>query len=324
MDKRFLKLIAAAFLAILIVPAVTSCTKKEAVKESITIAEQYGLPYGPLEIMKEKKLLEKNMPGIKVNWIQLSNTAAIREAMVAGKVDAGFMAIPPFLIGLDKGMDWKIATGLSSSRTGLVTNKASIKSIKDFTSSDKIALPQPGSVQHILLSMECEKMFSDARRLDNLIVSMSHPDGMNALVAKGDISAHFTSSPYLEKEMAVLGMREILDSYDAFGGDFTFITAVTTKKFHDGNTAAYNAFVKSVEEAIDYINKNPEKAASELALAYNLTPEEILKYIRSEGNTYSTEVKGLTEFMSFMERNGYISKEYNAKEIYWNEGKGNN
>lgn len=321
MDKRFLKLIA-VILAMLIIPATTGCTKKEAATESITIAEQYGLSYGPLEIMKEKKLLEKNMPGIKVNWIQLSNTAAIREAMVAGKADAGFMAIPPFLIGLDKGMEWKIATGLSSSRTGLVTNKSSIKSIKDFTSSDKIALPQPGSVQHILLSMECEKVFNDAKRLDNLIVAMSHPDGMNALIAKGDISAHFTSSPYLEKE-TTLGMKEILSSHDAFGGDFTFITAVTTNKFHDNNPATYDAFVKSVKEAMDYINENPEKAADELASAYNLTPEEVLRYIRSEGNKYSDKIKGMDEFMSFMERNGYISRKYNAKEIYWDEGENN-
>jgi len=324
MNKKIIKFSAIAILAIFFVSAATGCTKKETAKKSITIAVQYGLPYGPLEIMKEKKLLEKNMPGIQVNWVQLSNTTAIREAMLAGKADVGFMAIPPFLIGLDKGMDWKIATGLSSSRTGLITNKATIKSIKDFTNSDKIALPQPGSVQHILLSMECEKVFKDAKRMDNLIVSMSHPDGMNALIANGDISAHFTSSPYLEKELAVGGMKEILNSYEAFGGDFTFIAGVTTKKFHDNNTDVYEAFVKSVGEAIDYINKNPEKAASELAAAYKLTPEEVLKYIKAEGNSYSTEVKGVPEFISFMGRNGYISKKFNAKEIYWNAGESNN
>jgi len=324
MNKKIIKFSAIAILAIFFVSAATGCTKKETAKKSITIAVQYGLPYGPLEIMKEKKLLEKNMPGIQVNWVQLSNTTAIREAMLAGKADVGFMAIPPFLIGLDKGMDWKIATGLSSSRTGLITNKASIKSIKDFTNSDKIALPQPGSVQHILLSMECEKVFRDAHKLDNLIVSMSHPDGMNALIAKGDISAHFSSSPYLEKELAVGGMKEILKSYEAFGADFTFIAGVATKKFHDNNADVYEAFVKSVGEATAYINKDPEKAASELASAYNITPEEVLKYIKTEGNSYSTEVKGVPEFMSFMERNGYISKKFNAKEIYWNEGESNN
>jgi len=31
-------------------------------KYKISIAEQYGLAYAPLQIMKEKKLLEKNLP----------------------------------------------------------------------------------------------------------------------------------------------------------------------------------------------------------------------------------------------------------------------
>jgi len=320
MGKRYLRRIAVAVLAILAISAATACGKKDVSNNSITIAEQYGLAYGPIEIMKEKKLLEKNLPGIQVKWVQLSNTAAIREAMLSGDVDAGFMAIPPFLIGLDKGMEWKIATGLSSSRTGLVTNRANVGSIMDFTNGDKIALPQPGSVQHILLSMECERVFGDAKRLDNLIVSMSHPDGMNALLARGDISAHFTSSPYLEKELSAEGMKEILNSYNAFGGDFTFIAGVATKELHDNNPEAYEAFIKSVGEAIDYINQNPEEAASDLAAAYDLKPEEVLKYIKTQGNSYSTEVIGAMEFMTFMKRTGYISREYEAKEIYWNAG----
>jgi len=323
MGKKIIKLSAAVILVILVI-STGGCGNRGTAKNSITIAVQYGLPYAPLEIMKEKKLLEKNMPGLQVNWTQLSNTADIREAMLSGRVDAGFMAIPPFLIGLDKGMDWKIATGLSSSSTGLVTNKNGIKSIRDFKGSDKIALPQLGSVQHILLSMECEKVFNDAHKLDNLIISMSHPDGMNALLAGSGISAHFTSSPYLEKELSVNGMREILNSRDAFGGDFTFIAGVATKQLHDNNGQIYEAFVKTVSEAVDYINQNPEKAALELAPAYGLTQEEVLKYIKTKGNSFSTEVKGVPEFISFMERNGYISREYNAKEIYWNAGENNN
>ncbi|MHC1719179.1 MAG: ABC transporter substrate-binding protein [Clostridiaceae bacterium] len=324
MGRKYFRFIVAAVMVILTISTAAACGKKDVQDKSITIAEQYGLAYGPLQIMKEKKLLEKNMPGIQVKWVQLSNTAAIREAMLAGDVDAGFMALPPFLIGLDKGMEWKIATGLSSSRTGLVTNRPNVTSIRDFTSSDRIALPQPGSVQHILLSMECERVFKDARKLDNLIASMSHPDGMNALLAKGDISAHFTSSPYLEKELAVSGMKEILSSYDAFGGDFTFIAGVATKDLHDSNPAVYEAFVKSVEEAIEYTNNNREEAASELASAYNLTPEEVLKYLKTERNSYSAEVEGTMEFMAFMKRNGYISKEYDAKELYWNAGESKN
>lgn len=308
-------------LGIILVFSMAGCGKKKAMNNSISIAEQYGIAYAPLQIMKENKILERNLPGIQVNWVQLSNTASIREAMLSNKVDAGFMAIPPFLVGLDKGMDWKIASGLSSSPTGLVTNSDKIKTIKDFTDKDKIAVPQPGSVQHILLSMACEGAFKDSHKLDNLLVTMSHPDGMSALLAKKDITAHFTAPPYLNKELKVQGSRQILDGREAFGGDFTFITGVTTKKFHDKSPEAYSAFVKSIQESIDYINKNPEKSAEILAPIYKISKEEVLEYLKTEGTEYSLEVKGLSKFMSFMKSSGYISKEYDAKEIYWDDVK---
>jgi NitT/TauT family transport system substrate-binding protein len=283
---------------------------------NINIAEQYGLAYAPLQIMKSNKLLEKNLPGIKITWQQVSNTAAIREAMVSNKIDAGFMAIPPFLIGLDKGMEWKIATGLSSSSVELITNKNNIQSLKDFLKEDKIALPQPGSVQHILLSMACENQLKDSHKLDNNLITLSHPDGMNALI-NNSIAAHFTSPPYSFKELENKNMHVVLDGKEALGEDFTFIVGVTTKKFHDDTPKAYTAFIKSINEAIDLINNNPEKSAEILAPIYNLSKEETLKYLTLKDNKYSSEVKGLSKFSDFMKKNNYISKSYNIKDTIW-------
>ena len=116
--KKFMIII-----SIMVLLLTAGCAKTETAggQKTIRIAEQYGIAYAPMQIMKAQGLLEKNCPGIAISWEQMNNTAAIREAMVANRLDAGFMAIPPFLIGWDNGMDWKIATGLSSVPTGLVT-----------------------------------------------------------------------------------------------------------------------------------------------------------------------------------------------------------
>lgn len=295
-------------------------TKGSAHTNKISIAEQYGIAYAPLQIMKSNKLLEKNLPGIEISWQQVSNTVAIREAMVSNKIDAGFMAIPPFLIGLDKGMEWKIATGLSSNPVELITNKDNIKSLKDFSKDDKIALPQPGSVQHILLSMACESELGNSHKLDNNLITLSHPDGMNALI-NNSVAAHFTSPPYSYKELENKNMHVVLDAKEAIGEDFTFIMGVTTKKFHDENPDAYAAFVKSINEAIDFINNNPEKSAEILAPIYNLSKEKTLNYLTLKGNTYSPEIKGLGKFSEFMKKNNYISKSYNIKDTVWEDDK---
>lgn len=294
------------------------CSTQQDTIEEIHIAEQFGIAYAPIQIMKHQKLIENNVPEVKVVWEQMINTAAIREAMVANKLDAGFMGIPPFLIGWDKGMDWKIFAGLSSVPVGLVTVEK-IETLEDITNNDRIALPQPGSIQHILLSMACDEKFDDPHKLDNLLVTLSHPDGMNALLAGKEINAHFTSTPYLNKELQNEGYHQILSGKEAFGNDFSFIVGVTSKKLHD-NTQLYNGLNKALKEAVDFINQNPEESAKILKEYYDLPEEEILEYITYEDTVFSTTVKGTKKFAQFMLNNEYLSKVYtNNDEIMWKD-----
>ena len=298
----------------------SGCSIEES-QSSIRIAEQYGIAYAPVQIMRDQKFLEKNAPDVKITWEQMGNTAAIREAMISDHLDIGFMAIPPFLIGWDNGMDWKIATGLSSVPTGLV-GKNEIQSLKDIGSDDRIALPQPGSVQHILLSMACKKEFNDPQKMDNLLVTLSHPDGMNALLSGNEIAAHFTSTPYLELELENEKVHKILDGKEAFGGDFSFIVGVTTKKFHDEEPMLYENFNQSLKEAIDFLQTYPEESAQILTNYYNLPKEEILRYLTSEEVEYSTMVKGTRRFSDFMKETDYLDKSYGeSQEIIWENTK---
>jgi len=321
------KLLVNMFIMILLtVMAGSGCTAgKKNDAAAVNIAEQYGLAYAPLQIAKELKLIEKNLPGVTVNWKQLGNTAAIREAMLADEIDAGFMAIPPFLIGWDKGMDWKIACGLSYSPVTLVTNRKEIKSIKDFGTQDRIAVPQPGSVQHILLSMACERELGDAKKLDNLLVSMAHPDGMSALLSGKDITAHFTAPPYLTKELEAQGIHEILNGRQAMGKDFTFIVGVTTKEFHDSRPEEYQAVLKGIAEAMAFMRNNREETLKILSEYYGMSAEEVAGNLDMEGMEYSNTIEGIDDFAGFMERNGYISKvPESIEQIVWDDAKHEN
>ncbi len=311
------KLIVIILLLILIL-ILTGCNNNQT--GQISIAEQYGLAYAPIQIMKEKGFLKTYDPDLDVKWKQLGNTAAIREAMLAGNVDIGFMAIPPFLIGRDKGMEWKIISGLNNSPLGLITYKENINSIDDITAEDRIALPQPGSIQHILLAMACEKRYSDASKFDDILVTMAHPDGMNALLSRKEITAHFTSPPYIFEELAVGNIHQILSGKEAMGGEFTFIIGVGTEKFHDNNPEIYNIFVKSLQDAIEFIKQKPEEAATILADKYEMPEEKILKYITWPGMKYTVNIKGVKQFIDFMQKTGYISFKYNdISEISWEE-----
>jgi NitT/TauT family transport system substrate-binding protein len=315
MGKRWMMVLAVLLLTAAAGTGVFSKTTQRSGK--IAIAEQYGLAYAPLQVMKELRLLEKEYPGIRVQWRQLGNTAAIREAMVAGEIDAGFMAIPPFLIGFDKGMDWKIASGLSESPVILLTNQARIKSIRDFGVKDRVALPQPGSIQHILLAMACDKEWGDPKRLDNLLVTLAHPDGMNALLAGKEITAHFTTPPYLNRELEQPGIRRILDGREAMGTGFTFVVGVTTKSLYEKRNKEYRAFCAALNQAIGYVRRNPEKTAKLLTGQYKIPVVELEKLLTAPGNEYTTKIRGVERFAGFMVKAGYLSKMPDVKELFW-------
>lgn len=281
-------------------------------KPTIRIAEQYGLAYAPVQLLRIEKNLEEL--GYQVEWVRLMNTAAIREAMLAGRADIGFMGIPPFLIGRDQGMDWRIFTGLCRAPLGLVTLDEELRSLSDFTPDQRIALPQPGSIQHILLSMAAERFLGEADQFDDRLVTLSHPDGFSALTSGGDISAHFTSPPYLFEELKVPGARRIISGEEAFGAPFTFIVGAVRIEFAAENREILGEIKAALERKADSLNSSPEKSARLLADEYGLSPELLEEYLGHEELVYSSEVRGLTRFQEFMFSAGLLDSPYSRSE----------
>ncbi len=281
----------------------------------LSIAEQYGLAYAPLQVMRGKAYLEEELPGYRIDWQRLGNTAAIREAMLAGRLDVGFMGIPPFLIGYDRGMEWKIFTGLSEAPLGMVTWKKEIRSLGDFRPEDRIALPQPGSIQHILLTMACEREMGSASALDDILVTMNHPDGMQALFSRRDISAHFTSPPYLMEELSAPGMYQVLSGTEAMGGEFTFIVGVALDRLLQNDPEAAAALRRALERAEAFLRDEPEEAVALLAGEYNIDEQRLRKYLDWPGLSYGRSVKGLDAFIRFMGANGYLNTEFGSRDV---------
>jgi NitT/TauT family transport system substrate-binding protein len=242
----------------------------------------------------------------------------IREAMLAGQVDIGFMGQAPFWIAWDKGADWKIATALGNSPLGLMTYRNDLKSLSDFKVEDKIATPYSGSIQHILLAMAAEKELGDPKAMDKNMVSMQHPDAAAALMSETAIAGHFASPPYLFEEAASPNLKMIVDAKEAFGGEFGFLVGPATKKFHDENPMAYAAFVMAINEAINFINTNPKEAAKILAPSFKLTEEKTEEYLTWPGVNYTSTPYGLLGFAEFMKKAGYISKvPESLEEVCW-------
>ena len=293
----------------------TSKSVQPQASNKLVVAEQYGLAYAPLQVMRAQGFLDAELPDYEIEWSRLGNTAAIREAILAGRLDVGFMGIPPFLIGYDRGMEWSIFTGLSQAPLGLVTWRDDLRSLSDFGPQDKIALPQPGSIQHILLSMACQRQLGNAQALDDRLVTMNHPDGMNALLSRRDISAHFTSPPYLMEELAAEGTSMVVSGRQAMGGDFTFIVGVATDQLSKDNPRAVAALRRALAQSIDYMQTNRPEVLALLAGEYGLSEEKVAEYLNWDGMKYSQQVLGLERFIGFMAEQEYLNESFSPVEV---------
>jgi len=297
----------------------SGCGKKE--EKTLSIGEQFGLAYAPLEVMKSKgfleaELMERNLD-ISVQWKKLGNTSAIRESMLSGDLDIGFTAIPPFLIGKDKGMDWRIIAGISKTSVSLVTKDPELNSISDLKDNHRIMLPQPGSIQHILLMMAAEKAVGSASAYDGQLLSMAHPDGVTAFISGNSDLLHFTTPPYLQEELEN-GGRVLLDGRESFGGDFTFIVGICQERvFKD--TKVYESFKGALVKTMEYMESDKEGTLKILSEAYDYETGELESYLGDGTTTFGTGVEGIDTFVEFMERNGLISSSLKDMELFWEQ-----
>lgn len=290
----------------------------------LRIAEQHGLAYAPLAVLQIEGSLEERLQR-PVEWVRLGNATAIREAMLAGRLDVGFMGIPPYLIGQDRGMEWEAFTGLSRAPLGLVALDPTITSLSDLIAAGpraRLALPQPGSIQHILLAMALEADGLDPGALDSRLVSLGHPDGMAALLAGSEVRAHFTAPPFLTRELAEPGARLIVDGTEAFGQPFTFIIGVTrgggeipVAEVRDALAAAIERLARLRELPYPPDPASPEDGGSDerlltaLAAHYDLPEAELHRQLREEGIHFDTAIEGIPRFEVAMRRFGYLTGE---------------
>lgn len=275
----------------------------------LNLMSQYGIGYMQLTVMKGDKLVEKHLaknglPDTKVTWARLGAGAAANDALLSGSLHMAAGGTGPSFILWDRtrgNVDVRGIAALSSMPNLLVTMDPRIKTIKDFTEKDRIAMAGAGSsVQTIYLQMAVAKEFGpdNFKKLSPLMVNLPHPEGLRTMLSgSGEIKSQFTSPPF-QNQALEKGARVVLNSYDIMGGPNTFLMVWTTSKFRNENPKSYKALVDALREATDSINANKRRAAemyvaegggkenvdkilelmNDPQVRYTLAPERVLPY----------------------------------------------
>ena len=117
----------------------------------VRISHGFGVLYLPLMVMSSEKLMEKHakaagLGDIKATYRVLDGGNVINDAMLSGALDIASIGVAGFLTLWAKAKDnpaleIRGLSGMSSSSLYLMTRNPNVKSLKDFTDKDRIAVP---------------------------------------------------------------------------------------------------------------------------------------------------------------------------------------
>ena len=310
-------------LGLLAMPALARSAFADEVS-TITLISQHGLPYLPLMLMEDAKLVEKHairlgVPTLKAEYRRLGGTQSLIDALLAGQMNFGIVGVPGLATLWDKtagtANEVRALSAAQAMPFMLVTNRPEVKTVRDFSERDKIAVPGvKNSNQAICLQMAAAKEWGQENyaRLDPLTITLPHPDAAIAIIAKStEVTGHYGVAPFQNYELAAPGVHAVLKSYDTLGGQTTNGVVLMTKKFRDANPKVTSAVYAALSEASDMINKDARVSAE---VYIRITNEkrsglaEMAQMISDPDNAWSTTPQNAMRYVEFMHKVGTVKK----------------
>ena len=303
----------------------------------INLSQQFGAIFLPQMVMEREKLVEKQaaargLGDVKVNWAKVAGPSVMVEMLISGQMHFTAQGVPSLAILWDKtkgGIGVKGVSAITNTDIFLNTRNPKITSIRDFTDSDRIAVPSVKvTTQAIFLQIAAEKEWGPGNhgKLDHLTVSLAHPDAMMAVLNPvGEVTAHFATSPFHEAEMKA-GLRTVTTGYEIMGGEVTNLVMVTTEKFRSANPKTYAAVSAALDDAIAWVNADKKRAAQayvEMTNEKRLSVDDVTALISVPGFDFTKTPKKTYAIAEFMHRIGTLkSKPESWKDMFFPEAHG--
>jgi NitT/TauT family transport system substrate-binding protein len=286
----------------------------------VIVSKQFGTLYLQQDVMESQRLIEKHggllgLPNLHASYIRFAGTGPITEALLSGSLHFASGGVPGALLLWDRTRGAvKSAFAMNATNQRLLTVNPGVKAIRDLTPQDRIALPAVKvSPQAIFLQMAAAKEWGAAEwsRLDAQTVSRAHPDSIAQMLGRTEITCHFSSTPFQDRELAMPGVREVADSYAIQGVELsTPNTIYASAAFRSANPTAWRATLAAFQEATDWIIKNPRDAA-ELYLESSGdkdTLPAVMAAMSAPGNRFTLQPAGVQRVANFMAETGVLKR----------------
>jgi NitT/TauT family transport system substrate-binding protein len=299
----------------------------------VAFAQQFGIAFLPIMVLENQKIVEKlgaakGMPDLKATFTKVAGPSVMVDALLSGSLHFAAQGPPSLALLWDKTKGGvRGIGGICTYNLWLNTRNPDVKTVKDFTDKDRIAVPSvKSSTQAILLQMLAEREFGPDQKFkyDPMTIGLGHPDAMAQLLnPTSAVNAHFASSPFHETEIKMPGVRSLTTAFDINGGQSSQLVFTTTDKFRTGNPQVYGIVVAAIDEAIAWINTDKKRAAA-LYLTMSgdkkTTEDEVFAMMTSPGFEYTRTPMKVGKLFDFMARIGTIkTKPESWKDLFFAE-----
>lgn len=314
---QFIALVGAA----MIVPAVLPA---QAQQPEIRISRTTTMAYLPLMVVENEKLLEKHAAqagilNLKVSIHTFTGPSAQFDALFSGNVDVVAVGSTALITlwARTKGTanEVKGISALSSMPIALSTRNPNVKSIRDFTDTDRIAVPSVNvSFQAMLLQMACAKEWGNEsyKKLDHLTVGLGQMDAVAAMAQPNhEVNSDFATPPFLYIERDMPGVRPIITMKEILGENGTIGTAATTSRFRETKPELYKVLRAALKEAMDIIAADKGRAVEGYvgATGDRKTPRDMLLRIANDRDVeFTLTPRAMKSYAEFMYKTGTIKR----------------
>ncbi|KWN63724.1 nitrate ABC transporter substrate-binding protein [Burkholderia ubonensis] len=301
---------------------------------TVRISKGYGVLYLPLLVMERQRLFERHaarqgVRDVSVDWVLLDGGNSVNDAMMAGTLDFAGAGAPGFIelwarargipnvevIGI---------SGLSTTSLSLNANRPGLASLRDFTPSDRIAVPGiRTSLSAVVLQMVAGKLLGQRHfaQLDSITVNLPHPQAMQALIRhESGVTAHFTSPPFSTLELRQPGIHRVVGSIDVLG-PLTLDVVFAPKRLVDAEPALAAAFLGALDDANRLIAQDPRAAAAIYASAsasasgVGVSHDDVMQMLAAPETRFSVRPNQLMDYVDFL----YMAGTIKAKPRTWQE-----
>ncbi|MCM3764528.1 aliphatic sulfonate ABC transporter substrate-binding protein [Neobacillus niacini] len=260
-----------SFIFLFVVGALTGCgTDKassgsgtEKATEKVVIGYFPNIDHAPAMVAREKGLYEKALgKDVKVEYKTFPDGGAFMTALKTGDIDAGLVGPGPVMNNFTNGADVKIIAGASSGGTAIVASqKSGVNSIEDFKGKTFIT-PGVGCTHDVQMETFLQDYGVTSARIGGTLKHVTgNPAQYGNMFETGKVDLAAVPEPWASQLVKDVGAKIIVDSSKiSFGKTLPNTILVSSGKKIKADKAIIEKIVKAQEEAIAFIEKNPEEA----------------------------------------------------------------